>query len=475
MKMFNLIGLIFLCFEGFSQNYTPGIEPCPCLMKVDPLLESRCGYLRVPENRSLAGSRWIKIPFVFIRKPGQDSARNITLYTTGGPGYSTISPGDSIGYQSGYLAYGGFIFFNQRGTKNSEPCLDCEGVDDAVRTSYLYNLPKDSLIGVAVKQCRNQLIKRGIDLSAYNTVESAADISDLKQALRIDSLTLLGASYSGGLMLTVARNHPEGIKALLLNSPLPGYVNYEEHALFNHNEALNALFEAVERDSAQNARFSNLRQKFKSYFSNLTGKKFTTVFQNPKNQQTYSLYYTRDELLDAVINRMNNGEIRQLPQVMWDIIHNKHEPYITSVLVEKFAGNPGLSYGMRLSVYCSEQIGYSDPQKIKDQDRILPWLAGYPFNNVNHFICSCWPVKLVASDAKTPVYSSIPALVSAGVFDPWTRPFYNRLIKRTMPNAQLIFIQDRAHGAGFGTALLDRFLLNPYQKLSSSLENEIIE
>lgn len=61
-------------------------------------------------------------------------------------------------------------------------------------------------------------------------------------------------------MLTVARNHPEGIKALLLNSPLPGYVKYEEHALLNHNEALDQLFDDVEADSVQNARYPELRQ-----------------------------------------------------------------------------------------------------------------------------------------------------------------------------------------------------------------------
>ncbi|XHR98220.1 alpha/beta fold hydrolase [Mucilaginibacter sp. UC70_90] len=57
-------------------------------------------------------------------------------------------------------------------------------------------------------------------------------MNDLRLALNVDSLNLVGISYSGGLMLTMARNHPEGVRALLLNSPLPGYVNFEEHALF---------------------------------------------------------------------------------------------------------------------------------------------------------------------------------------------------------------------------------------------------
>jgi hypothetical protein len=120
---------------------------------------------------------------------------------------------------------------------------------------------------------------------------------------------------------------------------------------------------------------------------------------------------------------------------------------------------------MRLSVYCSEQIAYSDKKKIKEQDKILPWLAGYPFNNVNHTICDCWRVKPEPAYVKTPVYSKIPALATAGSLDPWTRPFYIQLIKRTMPNAQLLIIKDKAHGAGFGSGLLDKFIADPYQKL----------
>ncbi len=475
MKKFYTAWLLILFFKGLAQPTSPVIEPCPCLMKVDPRLVSRCGYLVVSETRGRPSTGKVKIPFVFIRRPEQDSARFVTLYTTGGPGYSTLNPGDSVGYESGYLSFGGFIFFNQRGTKNSIPCLDCDGIGEAVRTSYLSGLPQDSLIGLAVKKCRDKFNLQGVVLSAYNTIESAADISDLKNALGINSLTLLGVSYSGGLMLTVARTHPEGIKALLLNSPLPGYVNYEEHALFNHNEALHELFEIVENDSIQNAQFPNLRQNFKTYFSNLAGKNFTISYTDRQTSANHSITYTRDELLDAVFDRMNNAEFRTVPGVIRDLIRGDHQQYITRVLDEKFTGNTGLSYGMRLSVYCSEQITYSDPGKIKDQDRILPWLAGYPFNNVNHFICDCWQVKPAPAYVKTPVYSSIPALVSAGYLDPWTRPYYNRLIKRTMPNAQLIFIKDKAHGAGFGTGLLPGFLSQPYQKLISTSLNEIIE
>lgn len=477
MKTAGILIVIVCLFSNvaFAQSYSSVIEPCPCLMKVDVRLKAKCGLLIVPENRKKPNSNKVKIPFVFARKPDQDSTKNITLFTTGGPGYATIPVGDSLTYNSERFAFGGFILFDQRGTKNSFPCLNCEGIDEAIKNSYLLNRSKDSLVAIAVTNCRKKFVKQGIDLSAYNTVESAADIYDLKKTLKIDSLTLFGISYSGGLMLTVARNHPNGIKSLLLNSPLPGYVNYEEHALFNHNEAIDQLFDNLEADSVQNTRFPNLRPRFREYFAGISGKKFSILFQEKGNQQTREIQYSTNELLEAIFDRMSNSGYQSVPEVIQDLVHGHHEKYVQEVLNGKFSGNKSLSYGMRLSVYCSEQIAYSDKAKIKEQDKILPWLAGYSFNNVNHQICDCWKVQPQPPYVKTPVYSKIPALITAGALDPWTRPFYNRLIKRTMPNAQLLIIKDKAHGAGFGDGLISSFIANPYKKLSSTTGNVVVE
>ena len=464
--------------NSFAQGYVPRIEPGPCLVKIEPGLISQCGYLVVPENRQKPTGRIIKLPFVYVIKPGADPVHNVTLYTTGGPGYSTIANFDSIRSRSDFLKFGGFLILDQRGTKNAEPCLDCPGINAAIKRSYKENLPKDSLVLLAVKECRKNLMARGIDLSSYNTIESASDINDLRLALKIDSLNLLGISYSGGLMLTVARNHPEAVKVLILNSPLPGYVNYEEGALFNINEALDQVFDNCERDSANQVLYGDLRRQFHTYFTSITGKKFNITYVEKGTQDTLQVNYTKNELLDAVINRINNAQLKTVPFVISELIAGKHEMYVREVLDEYFAGNKSLSAGMRYSVYCTEQIAYADKEVEKKQNNVLPWLAGYPFNNVDHAICDCWKVRPEPAIVKTPVYSNVPALISGGEADPWCRPFYNRVIKRGMPNSQLLIIRNRAHGSGFwadGTDFLKMFMDNPYRKIISPTKNVIVE
>lgn len=480
MKSLAITFLLFLVFVrgANGQTYQPVIEQAVSAIKYDTRLIAKYGYLVVPENRQRPQGRKIKIPFLFIRKPDQDAKRNISLYATGGPGYSTITGRDSIGYNSGFLKFGGFIFFDQRGTKLAQPCLDCMDVNEAVKTSYREGLNKDSLVLAAIKHCHDRFAAKGIDLSAYNTEESAEDINDLRLALHLDSLNLIGISYSGGLMLNAARKHPEGVRALILNSPLPGFARYEEDGLLNINEALEQVFANCEADSAAKPAYANLKARFHQYFTTVSGKKFTLNYLEKGGHDSLKISYNKNDLLDAVVNRLNSGQVKSVPAVINDIISGKHQAYIREQVDGAFGGDQSVSLGMRYSVYCTEQIMYSDPALEKQQHDILPWLAGYPFNDVTHAICDCWKVKPEPRIVKAQVYSAIPALISAGDIDPWCRPFYNRLIKRYMPNARLLIIHNKGHAPGYyvdGVDYLQLFLEHPNTKLVSRSKDLIVE
>lgn len=475
MKFLILLFLFFLLPSHLidAQNYEAKIEWNVCPVKIGEGIVAKCGKLVVPENRKNIKGNQVKIPFIYVRRPEQDSVKNISLFTTGGPGYSTIVNINQINATSGFLKYGGFIAFDQRGTQKSDPVLNCPEIDEAVKKSYRENLSKEDLTLDAVKKCHERLSKQGIDLSAYNTTESVADINDLRKALHIESLNLVGISYSGGLMLTVARNHPEGVKLLILNSPLPTFVNYEEHGLYNINEALDNVFSKYSKEAGGD----NLKRRFQDYFTGITGKRFTINFTEKATGKTFPVEYGKSELLDVIINRMNESQLPALPGIIDQIIRGKHD-MVKEILDQAFDGNPGYALGMRYSVYCSGQIAYADPKLIDRQTEKMPWFSGYVFNNVNRKICSYWKVRAEPPVIKTPVRSYIPALLSAGEIDPWCRPSYNRLVKKAMPNSQMLLAHKRGHGAGFvidGVDYLELFMKNPEQKLKSVSKNVEIE
>jgi pimeloyl-ACP methyl ester carboxylesterase len=318
----------------------------------------------------------------------------------------------------------------------------------------------------AVKACRKRLASEGIDLDAYNTIENAADIEDLRRALNIDSINLVGISYSGGLMMTVMRNFPQHIRSVALDSALPGFVNYEEDALFSINEAFDKIFSNCDRDSTDKVRYGNLRARFHDYLNSISNKTFYLSYKEKDKPDTLHIKYRRDELIDVLVDKLSsNRELKNVPYIITQLMAGNQKGYMTEYFDGVFGAGTS-SAGMRYSMYCSEQVNYADQKVIDKQNIMFPYFAGYHFNDVDRPICNCWKVKSVNPVAKTPVYSHLPVLLSSGDTDPYCRPYYNDLIHHYMPNSQRLLFTDKTHGPLLNTRegdeLLAAFLAHPY-------------
>ncbi len=464
-----LISLQYISSAQQKGTYAPKIEPCACAFKVDSSLKTRCAYLIVPENRSKPNGKTIKLPFIYVESNNSNKHKDPVLYTAGGPGASSLG-GVRFIHHRAFIKDRDYIAFEQRGTGFALPCLSCDSMGEAVKQAYRKNLPLDSVVLQQVKKCRKALVAKGMDLDAYNTIENAADIEDLRHALHIDSINLVGISYSGGLMMTVMRNFPDHIRSVTLDSALPGFVNYEEDALFSINESFNRIFSNCDRDSLDKTLYSNLKERFQQYFTSIGDKEFTLKYLEKGKQDSISIRYRRSELLDFLVDKLSdNGALKNVPYIINQLIAGNHKGYMTWYFDNIFnAGNIN-TLGMRFSMYCSEQVNYADQSLIDKQNEIFPYLAGYRFNNVDHPICSCWDVKPIDHIAKTPVYSNIPVLLSSGDTDPYCRPFYNDLIHHYMPNSQRLLFTDKTHGpllnTRVGDELLAIFLNNPGKKV----------
>ncbi|MBS1531763.1 MAG: alpha/beta fold hydrolase [Bacteroidetes bacterium] len=469
MKYLIIIPILVILFQqsfGQQKNYTPKIEPCACAFKADSNYKTSCAYLIVPENRNKPNGKTIKLPFIYVESNNPNKHKDPVLYTAGGPGASSLG-GVRFIHNRQFLKDRDYIAFEQRGTWNAVPRLDCYEVADAIKEAYRKGLNKDSMTLVGVKACRKRLVAQGIDLDAYNTIENAADIEDLRRALNIDSINLIGISYSGGLMMTVMRNYPQHIRSVVLDSALPGYVNYEEDALFSINEAFNRIFSNCDRDSTGKALYGNLKERFQRYFTSIGNQSFYINYKEKDKPDSIRIRYTRDELIDMLVDKLqSNRELKNIPYVITQVIAGKRDVYMKEYFDGVF--NAGTSAnGMRYSMYCSEQIAYANQAVIDKQNEIFPYLAGYHFNNVDHPICKCWNVKPVDPVAKTPVFSNIPTLLGMGDTDPYCR--YDGIISHFMPNSQRVLFTDKTHApllnTRYGDQLIANFIGHPYQKI----------
>jgi pimeloyl-ACP methyl ester carboxylesterase len=448
-----------------QPDHTPAIEPCACPIKVDSSFRTHCGYLIVPENRNRNNGKTIKLPYAIIESKNPHKKKDPLLYTTGGPG------GSSLGWVTGATQRSPIkerdcIAFEQRGTRYAVPNLWSNELSDAIKESYRKNLNKDSMALVGTRRYKKALEAKGIDLAGYNTDETVADIHDLLTVLHIDSVNLFGVSYSGGLMLAVLQKDPSRIRSLILDSPLPNFVPIDEDEPANFNESLDILFRHVEKDSADKERYGNLKQRFQQYFTSIGGRLFYIPYVEKGTTDTLQIQYTRNELLDFIGSKINFSNVKDVAYIVTDMIKGNHSPYIKWALNGLFNGNDGPS-GMRLSVYCADQTAYHSEEVLRQLYKAYPYMEGYHINDVYKAMCDCWLVPPIKPATKQPFYSNIPVLLADGEMDNACRPLYIDRIHHYMPNSQRFLFINYCHGVGGPD--MDRFMAefldDPYKKI----------
>ena len=122
------------------------------------LLPVTCGRLKVPENYDDPQSRSIEVAFMVIRPERKIDSDNPVIFLSGGPGSPSLVHVETLVTDPAIrevVVDRDWVFFDQRGGGRSLPTLYCQPEPDYLKQ---------------VKECRDRLIKEGVDLSQYNIV-----------------------------------------------------------------------------------------------------------------------------------------------------------------------------------------------------------------------------------------------------------------------------------------------------------------
>jgi pimeloyl-ACP methyl ester carboxylesterase len=111
---------------------------------------------------------------------------------------------------------GDVIALEQLGVSLSEPNLDCPGTLGFPLSSPGDRIPLLILFNQRSRECAVYWRSRGIDLAAYNVVQSAHDVNSLRQALGVKKVRLWGSSYGTTLGLATIRYHGANVDRAIL-------------------------------------------------------------------------------------------------------------------------------------------------------------------------------------------------------------------------------------------------------------------
>ncbi|MEM1010091.1 MAG: alpha/beta fold hydrolase, partial [Myxococcota bacterium] len=282
--------------------------------QIDEEQEYTFGYLEVLENRDKPDGNTIKLPVYIFKSRGENPKPDPIIYTVGGPGYTSMRASKYMEYYQ-YLDDRDFILFEQRGTQYAQPSLDCPEWAKAV---YEANLPpvdeakSDNLFQQAAKDCGTRLRESEIDLNSYTTTHIAADINDLMEVLGFAEYNLLTLSYSTKIGQVLLRDYPEKIRSVVMDSPLPLEVNYDEESVGNLLAAVDKLLADCENDPRCDAAYPNLKQRFFEYLEDKTEDPLLVEVENP-NTGKLERFYLKGEDLITVFTSASSGGVPNIP------------------------------------------------------------------------------------------------------------------------------------------------------------------
>ena len=233
-----------------AVDYQPAFEavPCPVDVQVDGVVT--CGFLTVPENRTRAGSRSIRV-FAVTMASLEEALPDPVLVLAGAPGESPLQVQRWFA-TAPIRETRNVIVVHPRGAGLSEPALTCPELADGADQQALAQ---------SLANCYNRLVQEGVDPSGYAVDQMVADIADLLSVLEIEQVNLVGNDFGAMVARLVADRYPERVRTLVLESPRPVDANAALEAARNQYDALRKVFADCAADEECAAAYPDLEPR----------------------------------------------------------------------------------------------------------------------------------------------------------------------------------------------------------------------
>ena len=475
---FGIFGAAIFAVNCFAQTdkTVPRFEQSDCAVPLPPGEKAECGYLVVKEKRSAKNNKTIRLPVITLKAENPDSKKEPVLRTLGGPGASSLRMVRSRS-AAPWLKNRDLIIFEQRGTKYAQPALECPEVSEAnISSAKKQSGAKAARTAEikAAKACFERLRAQGIDLSAYNSAESAADVEDLRRVLKLSKINLWGISYSARLMLNVMRDYPQGIRSVVLESTLPLEVNYDEVGVDAIVYALERLFKNCKSDADCAAAYPNLENEFYETVAKLNFEPVSAGVKDEKTGETFEIKLNGDDFATWIVDYLLSDSaeaIKDAPLVIHATFTGKYEPFKRYANEKVSPSN--YSLGMRYSVWCVEEFPFENRRKIAAQSTIYTRLKGYEVMALPE-ICGVWNVSAAKPIENKAVKSDIPTFVIGAEYDAYTPPDWGKsTATKNLKNSFFVEIPWAGHGPAFSTPCLRDLIAAFYDEPTKAPDSSV--
>ena len=433
--------------EGRSVLAGTAVEPVPCPMDVPDPTRVECGLFSVPQSRARPDGPRAELLVTVLHSAVPRPTAVPVLVTAGGPGSSSAGLAGLV--HSVYAEERDVVVLEQRGTRYSRPSLDCPELSEAFIAGLTTpDPPADEVPAqvAAARACADRLRAEGVDPADFTTAENAADVAELRVALGHPEWDLWGMSYSTRLVLTVLRDHPEGVRSVVLDSVQPTDVPEYDGLVAGLQSAWGRLVEDCAAQPRCAAAWPDLETALARAAARLDADPLEVTAVHPDTGEPVDLQLTGDDLVTAVLNALYDPQAIRYVPLLVDRFGAGDAAAARPVADAAVAELTGTSLGLYYSMQCAEMAPLTTPAAAEEDAGALTGRAATRFVwlGADLEICPAWDVP-VRPEAAALVDSDVPVLVLAGRYDPITPPAYGQDLAARLPGATFVEVPGQGH------------------------------
>jgi pimeloyl-ACP methyl ester carboxylesterase len=434
----------------------------------------------VPEDRSIPGGNQVELHVAIYKSRNPNPLPDPLFYLTGGGGGNELQNGSRYldDGNEAILDQRNFIMFNQRGTKFTDPWLQCDHL-----SVFYYDLAFEGITHTEaatrevafMKGCWDNFVEQGINLDMYNTARNADDLNDLRIALGYDDINIYGTSYGTRYALYFMRIYGEHVRSAIIDSVFPPQIHFFSQDPVNVYKTFKNIFDQCEADAYCSQQYPNIEAVFYDLITKLNANpRYIPVSGSPN-----LLPYDGIDMLSAVYYYPYLGQAGSVPAAIFKASKGNFEdidPFIP--YAKGLGGTDTIAIGVQNSILCREEAPFDSHESLQEALSGLPPRFSQAYDTTYWSdLCEVWDVSPANPIEKEAVVSEIPTLILSGEFDPITPPHWGFLAGETLANSYYYEFPNHGHGimrsdkCGFDIGL--QFLNDPTIEPDSSCLDDI--
>ncbi len=373
------------------------------------------GRLFAPLDHERPDGRTVELHLLRFAPSSNDAHGWPTVVLVDGPSDTAVgfASGATFDFIQALRGVGEVIVLDQRGSRYSEPFLECPGT---------YAFPVDEpntverrgpLFAAYVRQCIRAWA--GTNLGLFTPRDTAHDIEDVRRALGAERINLVAVGEGTRAALDYLRLYPNRAEqAVMVGAQAP---NQADVLPADVEAVLDRVATAIATDVTVGRAFPDLRSAVDDLVAEV--ERAPVTVNVPAGGETVEVVLGAYDVISYVIFALRDRDrIATLPRVL------------AAMQVGDFRELAGLALPSRsdnriatlaqIAVDCS---GKNAPERA---DRLAEQVPASPLGNYVNLVrmaaCPIWPAALLPASYRDPVLSATPTLFVSGTWDIDTPP-----------------------------------------------------